>query len=90
MHPEIDGGYFRGGMHSSAADKCQAHKEVRDVRVALLKKHENRQKRRESQNTEIGQTSRGTRVVVRDKVLMKEAESVMAREGIDHKLAHEN
>ena len=26
----------------------------------------------------------------RDKVLVKEAESVMAREGIDHKLAHEH
>ena len=36
-HPEIDGGDFRGGMHSYVADKRQAYKEVRDVRVALLK-----------------------------------------------------
>ena len=34
-HPEIDGGDFRGGMHSYVTDKRQAYKEVRDVRVAL-------------------------------------------------------
>ena len=32
----------------------------------------------------------GTRVVVGGKVLVKEAESVMAREGIHNKLAHED
>ena len=89
-HPEIDGGDFRGGMHSYVADKRQAYKEVRDVRVALLKRQEDRQKSRESRNAEIGRTSVGTRVVVGDKVLVKEAESVMAREGIHHNLAHEH
>ena len=45
-HPGMDGGYFRGGMHSYVADKRQAHKEARDVRAALLIIHEDRQKRR--------------------------------------------
>ena len=72
------------------AVKRQAHKKVRHVRVDLLKIHEDRQKQRESRNAEIGQISGGTRVVVRDKVLVKEAESVMATEGVHHKLAHEN
>ena len=88
-HPEIDGGDFRGGMHSYVADKRQAYKEVRDVRMALSKRHEGRQKSRESRNAEIGRTSVGTRVVG-NKVLVKEAEFVMAREGIHHKLAHEH
>ena len=44
----------------------------------LLKKHD-RQKSRESRNAEISQTSVGTRVIVEDKVLVKKAESVMAR-----------
>ena len=52
-HPEIDGGDFRGGMHSYVADKRQAYKEVRDVRVALLKRQEDRQKSRESRNAEM-------------------------------------
>ena len=89
-HPEIDGGDFRGGMHRYVADKCQAYKKVRDVRVALMKRHEDRQKSRESRNADIGQTSVGTRVVVGDKVLAKEAESVIARVGIHHKLAHKH
>ena len=88
--PEVDGGDFRGGMHSYVADKRQAYKEVRDVRVALLKIHEDRQESSESRNAEIDRTSVGTRVVVGDKVQVKEAESVMAREGIHHKLAHEH
>ena len=88
-HPEIDGGDFKGGMHSYVADKGQAYK-IRDVRVALLKRQEDRQKSRKSRNAEIGRTSVGTRVVVGDNVLVKEAESVMARKGIHHKLAHEN
>ena len=88
--PKIDGGDFRGGMHSYVADKRQAYKEVRNVRVARLKRHEDRQKRRESRNAEIGRASVGTRVVVEDKVLVKEAESVMARQGIHHKPAHEH
>ena len=71
-------------MHSYVADKRQAYKEVRDVWMALSKRHEDRQKSRESQKAEIGRTSVGTRVVVGDKVLVKEAESVMAREGIHH------
>ena len=89
-HSEIDGGDFRGGMHSYVAENRQAYKEVRDVRMALSKRHEDRQKRREGRNAKIGCTSVGTRVVVGDKVLVKEAESVMAREGIHHKLAHEH
>ena len=89
-HPEIDGGDSRGGMHNYVADKHQTYKEVRDVRVALLKIHEDRQKSRESRNAEIGQNSVGTSVVVGDKVPVKEAESVMAREGTHHKLAHEH
>ena len=89
-HPEIDGGDFRGGMNSYVADKSQAYKEVRDVRVAILKKHEDRQKSRESRKAEIGRTSVGARVVVEDKVLVKEAESVMARERIHQNQANEN
>ena len=89
-HPEIDGGDFRGRMHSYAADKRQAYKDVRDVRVALLKRHDDIQKSRESRNAEIGRTSVGTRVIVGDKVLVKKAESVMAREGMHHKLAHKH
>ena len=89
-HPEIDGGDFRGGMHSYVADKRQAYKEVRDVRMALSKRHEDRKKNSKSRNAEIGCTSVGTRVVVGDKVLVMEAESVMAREGIHHKLAHDH
>ena len=61
-------------MHSYVADKRQAYKEVRDVRVALLRRQEDRQKSRESRNAEIGRTSVGARVVVGDKVLVKEAE----------------
>ena len=72
------------------ADKRQAYNEVRDVRVALLKRHEDRQKSHASWNAEIGRTSVGTRVVVGGKVLVKEAEYVMAWEGIHHKLAHEH
>ena len=53
-HPEIDGGDFRGGMHSYEADKCQAYKEVRDVQMALSKS-------RESRNAEIRRTSVRTR-----------------------------
>ena len=64
-------GDFRGGMHSYVADKRQAYKEVRDVRVALLKRHEDRQKSHESRNAEVGRTSVGTRVVVGDKVPVK-------------------
>ena len=89
-HPKIDGGYFRGEMHSYVADKRQAYKEVRDVPMALSKRHEDMQKSRESRVAEIGRTSVGTRVVVGDEVLVKEAESVMVREGIHHKLAHEH
>ena len=37
MHPEIDGGDFRGGVHNYVADKRQAYKEVRDARVAIEK-----------------------------------------------------
>ena len=77
-------------MHNDVADKRQAYKEVRDVRVALLKIHEDRQKSRESRNAEIGQTPVETLLVVGDKVLVKGAESMMAREGIHHKLAHEH
>ena len=77
-------------MHNYVADKRQVYKEVRDVRLALLARHEDRQKSRESRNAKIGQTSVRTRVVVGDKVLVKETESVMAREGIHHKLAHEH
>ena len=58
--------------------------------VTWPKRHEDRQKSRESRNAEIGRTSVGTRVVVGDMVLVKEAESLMAREGIHHKLAHEH
>ena len=76
-------------MHSYVANKRQACKEVRDVRMALSKILY-RQKSRESRNAEIGRTSVGTRVVVGDKVLVKEAASVMAREGIHNKLAHEH
>ena len=46
--------------------------------MALLKRHEERQKIRESRSAEIGRNFVGTRVVVEDKVLVKEAESVMA------------
>ena len=72
------------------ADVRQAYKEVRDVRMALSKGHEDRQESRASRDAEIGRTSAGTRVVVGDKVLVKEAESVMVREGVHHKLAHEH
>ena len=89
-HPDIDGGDFRGGMHSDVADKRQAYKEVRDVRMALSKRHQDRQKSRESRDAEIGRTTVGTHFVVGGKVLVKEAESVMAREGIHHNLAHEH
>ena len=58
--------------------------------MAPLKGHEAGQKYRESQHAEIGRTSQRTRVVVEDEVLVKEAESVMAREGIHHELAHEH
>ena len=71
------------------ADKRQACKELRDVRVALLKIKEDRQKGREGRNADIGRISVGNRVVVGDKVLVKEAESVMAREGVHRKLSHE-
>ena len=87
-HPEIDGGDLRGGMHSYVVDKHQAYKEIRDVRVAPLKGHEDRQKSRESRIAEIGRTTVEARVVVGDKVLVKEAESVTAREGMHHDLAH--
>ena len=53
------------------ADKCQTYKEIRDVRTALSKKHEDRYKSCESRNAKIGRTSVGTRVVVGDKVLVK-------------------
>ena len=56
--------------------------------MALSKRHEDRQKSRESRNARIGRTSVRTRVVVGDKVLVKEAESMMTREGIH--LAHEH
>ena len=85
-HAEINGGDFRCEMHSYVADKGQAYTKVRDVRVALLKRHEDRQKSRESRNNEKGRTSVGARVVGGN-VLVKEAESVMARGGIQHKLA---
>ena len=88
--PEIDGGGFRSGMHSNVADKRQAYIEVRDVQAVLMKRHVDRQKSCESRNATIGRTSVGTRLVVRDKVLVKEAESVMTREGIHHNLAHEH
>ena len=58
--------------------------------MALLKRHEDREKSRDSRNAEIGRTLVRTRVVVEDQVLVKEAESVMARKGIHHKLAHEH
>ena len=70
-HPEIDGGDFNGGMHSYVADKRQAYKKVRDVRMALSKRHDDRQKSRESRVGEIIRTSVGTRIVVGDKVLVK-------------------
>ena len=89
-HAKIDGGDFRGGMLRYVTDERHAYKEVRDVRVALLQKHEDRQKSRESRNAATGRDSVGTRVVVGDKVLVKEAASVIAREGIHHKLAHEH
>ena len=38
-HPEIDGGGFRGGIHSYVADKKQTYKEVLDAPMALSKKH---------------------------------------------------
>ena len=77
-------------MHRYMADKRQAYNEVRGERMALSKRHEDREKSRESRNAKIGRTSVATRVVVGDKELVKEAESVMAREGIHHKLAHEH
>ena len=44
-----------------------------------MKRHEDRQKSSQGQNAEIGRISVETRVVVGHKVLVKEAESVMAR-----------
>ena len=70
-HPEIDGGDFRGGMHIYVADKRRVYREVRDVRMSLSKRHEDRQKSRDSRNAEIGRTSVGNRVVVGDEVLVK-------------------
>ena len=63
-HPEIDGGGYRGRIHSYVADKRQAYYEVRDVRVAILKRHKDKHKSRESRNAETSRTSVRTRVVV--------------------------
>ena len=76
--------------NSYVAENRQAFNEVQGVRVTLLKRHKDRQKRRECRNAKIGRNWVGTRVVVGDKVLVKEPASVMARKRIHHKLAHEH
>lgn len=55
--------------------------------MPILKRHDNRGTIQISE-AEIGRTSVGTLAVTGDKVLVKEGESVMARESIDDKLAH--
>ena len=80
LYPEIDGDGFREGLHSHVADRQQFFKRIWDPREALLWRCEEARRIREHRNTEISRTAAGTRVMVGDLVLVKEADAVLARE----------
>ena len=61
-----------------------------ELRAVLKKRQEDKNKRRVRHNAAIGRQSPGERARVGDLMLVKEADSKLAREGTHAKLAHEH
>ena len=69
------------------ADKDQTFLELREI---LKKRQEDKNRRRVRHNAAIVRHSSGERAGVGDVMLVKEADSKMAKEGMHAKLAHEH
>ena len=89
LHPEIGEDGFRRGLHICMLDQQQPFKDVRAAREALLRRYKEARRIREMRKTEIGRAVAGTCAAVGDLVLVKEADVVLAKEGIYSKLAHQ-
>ena len=62
---------------------------LREVREALERMHERREKARQRHNASIQRPSAGTRVATGDLVLARESDSSLHRQGMGPKLVHE-
>ena len=78
---------FRTGLDNFVADEQQPFLELRGI---LKRRQEEKNRRRARHNAAIKRNSSGEQAHVGDKVLVKEADSKLAREGIHAKLAHEH
>ena len=87
LTPTLDGDGFRTGLDNFVAEKQQTFLELRGI---LKKRQEDKNKRRVRHNAAIMRHSSGERARVGDLMLVKEADSKMAREGTHAKLAHEH
>ena len=87
LTPALDGKAFRTGLDNFVAENQQSFLELRGI---LKRRQEEKNHRRAQHNAAIKRKSAGKHVPIGDKVLMKEADSKPAREGIHAKLAHEH
>jgi len=85
--PTLDSQPFAPGLERSVAESAQM---AREVRSALAKRHEGRNRARQVANEGNLRQSPGTKAKVGDKVLVKESASTLHRDGVHPKLAHEH
>ena len=87
MTLSIDEGEFRGGFDNFEVDKLEAFMEVRD---ALDKRQAGKDKARDALNAQVGRGLPGRYAKVEDLVMVKEADSSSARQGMHLKLSHDH
>lgn len=58
---DIQDEYFRPAIHHYVADRSQGYDEIRNIRAAVLKRHNNKEKSRWNRNPDIGRISVETR-----------------------------
>ena len=85
LTPALDGGAFRTGLDNFVAQMQQTFLELREM---PKRRQEEKQRRRARHSAAIKRNSSGEMVRIGDKVLVKEADTKLVREGIHAKLVH--
>lgn len=87
LAPTLDDDAVGAGLERTIEDKRQM---AREVRTALTQRQASKNRQREAANARIARTSPGAKAEVGDKVLVKEADSTLHRDGLHPKLAHDH
>ena len=87
LTPALDGDAFRTGLDTFKAENHQTFFELRNL---LKRRQEEKNHPRARHNAAIKRKSTGEHVGVGDEILVKEADSKLAGDGIHAKLSHEH